>query len=82
MVFGDPVIPSRIDKGQDTPCPSQSSDQCQSWLGCGGGAQFLRVASARALAQSLLERRATPGHDGPTPSVDDVIGDARHAGLA
>ena len=43
---------------------------------------ILACASARAFAQSLLERRGTLGHDGPTPSSDEVIGDARHAGFA
>ena len=43
---------------------------------------ILACASARAFAQSLLERRGTLRHDGPTPSSDEVIGDARYAGFA
>ena len=40
---------------------------------------ILACASARAFAQSLLERR---GLDGPTPTIDDVIREARYAGFA
>ena len=43
---------------------------------------ILACASARAFAQSLLERRGTLGHDGPTPSSDEMIGGARYAGFA
>ena len=42
---------------------------------------ILACASARAFAQSLLERRGTLGHDGTTPSSDEVMGDARYAGF-
>ena len=43
---------------------------------------ILACACARAFAQSLLERRGTLGHDGPTPFSDEVIGVARYAGFA
>ena len=43
---------------------------------------ILACASARAFAQSLLEKRGTLGHDGPTPSSDELIGGARYAGFA
>ena len=81
MVFGDRVIPSRTEKGQDTHNVLHNLRTVPSWLGCGGGAQFLRVP-ARGLSQSFLERRATQGMDGPAQSVDDVIGDVRCVGLA
>ena len=68
----DPVILSAAGQGQDSPCPSQSSDSAKlAWMWRWG--TILACASAKALAQSLLERRPTPGHDGPTPSVNDVV---------
>ena len=42
---------------------------------------MLACAAARAFAQSLLERRVPGGGDGPTPSVQDVLGEWRFAGL-
>ena len=38
---------------------------------------MLGCAAARAFAESLLEGLATGGVDGPTPSTNDVLGDAR-----
>ena len=43
---------------------------------------ILACASARAFALSLLEGRAAPGHDGPSPTTDEVIGDSRYACFA
>ena len=43
---------------------------------------ILACASARAFAVSLLEGRAAPGHDGPSPTTDEVIGDSRYACFA
>ena len=38
--------------------------------------------AARAFAGSLLDRRLTLGVDGVSPSVHDVVGEARFAGLS
>ena len=40
---------------------------------------MLACAAARAFALSLLSERYSPGLDGPTPSVHEVLGDFRHA---
>ena len=41
------------------------------------GKGMLGCAVARAFTESLLEGPATGGVDGPTPSMNDVLGDAR-----
>ena len=43
---------------------------------------ILACPSARAFAQSLLERRGVLVLAGPTPMIDDVIGEAHYAGFA
>ena len=43
---------------------------------------ILACASARAFALSLLEGRAAHGHDGPSPTTDEVIGDSHYACFA
>ena len=40
---------------------------------------MLACSGARALALSLMEVRAAVGHDGPTPSTAEVVGEARYA---
>ena len=40
---------------------------------------MLACSGARALALCLMEVRAAVGHDGPTPSTAEVIGEARCA---
>ena len=42
---------------------------------------MLACSGARALALSLMEVRTAVGHDGPTPSTAEVIGEARYAGF-
>ena len=42
---------------------------------------ILAFSGARALALSLMEVRAAVGHDGPTPSTAEVVGEARYAGF-
>ena len=51
----------------------------QAWLLLWGS--FLACSSARAFAMSLLERRGGMGADGPTPSTDDVVWEARFSAL-
>ena len=45
--------------------------------GSAGGKACWGCAAARAFAQSLLEGPASGGVDGPTPSMNAVLGDAR-----
>ena len=42
---------------------------------------LLACAAARAFACSLLEKRVSGGVDGDTPSVHEVLGECRFAGL-
>ena len=42
---------------------------------------ILACSGVRALALSLMEVRAAVGHDGPTPSTAEVVGEARYAGF-
>ena len=42
---------------------------------------LLACAAARAFACSLLEKRVSRGVDGDTPSVHEVLGECRFAGL-
>ena len=42
---------------------------------------MLACNGARALALSLMEVRTVVGHDGPTPSTAEVVGEARYAGF-
>ena len=78
--FGPPTFPGPTLRGSTLPGPTLRGPTLRGPTLCRPKIQ--PCASARALAQSHLERRSTPGHDGPTPSVNDVIGDARYAGLA
>ena len=43
---------------------------------------MLACTAARAFAGSLLDRRLALGVDGVPPSVHDVVGEARFAGLS
>ena len=43
---------------------------------------MLACTAARAFAGSLLDRRLALGVDGVSPSVHDVVGEARFAGLS
>ena len=42
---------------------------------------ILACSGVRALALSLMEVRAAVGHDGPSPSTVEVVGEARYAGF-
>ena len=62
-------------KAQDAPLALGGSVRA-AWLRLWQGMLFFCVA-ARAFAQSLLEGPASGGVDGPTPSMNAVLGDAR-----